>query len=138
MNRILKISSMAMLVALSPLAANPADSVMATQTSFCLSSYWPTPDQFNQYAINILNTFEKAFESKDLLSIIQQAEKLLDQNHPLTLEEKRAAIINIFDIIIDNTDTPYLPDFIFDPIFKALVGPIVDVVLGSSSSNQTT
>ena len=47
----------------------------------------------------------------------------------LTPEERRALVIDMLYYVIDNTDTPWLPDDITDPIMKAMVPAIVDCVL---------
>jgi hypothetical protein len=71
--------------------------------------------------------FNDGFQWSDLGKIISMSNEAVIKQ-PLTAEQKKAAIVGIFDNLIDITDTPYLPDKIFDPVFKRMIPNFVNLI----------
>ena len=82
----------------------------------------------------VLALFQDGFQWKDLADIISIAQHSLNDFPTMTIEDKRTSIIQILDLFIDLTDTPFLPDNYTDPLFKAMVPPFVQLLI----SDKTT
>lgn len=76
----------------------------------------------------ILEPLRDGFQIADVVSIISNISDYVEKKHPVNNSEKRNITSKILCHIIDITDTPGLPDFIFDGIFKALVPQLVAVM----------
>ncbi|NGX56051.1 MAG: hypothetical protein K1060chlam5_00285 [Candidatus Anoxychlamydiales bacterium] len=80
-------------------------------------------------ANQIKNLFIEGFKWEDLAFIMNYANKFIDQYNNISNYKKRQGIITIINLLIDITDTPYLPDIIFDSIFKMIAENIVYLIL---------
>jgi hypothetical protein len=89
----------------------------------------PTKEELRQYAVQLQDNFTDGFQVEDVVKLVMQCRQYLSSFSGLTLEVKRACIIEIIDDFIDITDSPYLPDSLFDPLFKMVVPSFVDFVL---------
>ena len=80
------------------------------------------------------------FQFGDLASIIGEACELAETLSDLDGPSKRAVAIRIIERIIDETDTPWLPDALVDPLLKQVVPELVDLIVraakGSLKVNQ--
>ena len=118
----------------------PAIEIVATNTRQEILSdenlvALPTAAELQACAIEIIATQDDGFQIHDLGQIIHTSMQFLDKYPALPYCYKKAAIIEILNQIIDLTDTPYLPDMIFDPIFKALTPFFVDIVYPETVDN---
>ena len=93
-----------------------------------LSNAPPSPETFKLFIEKTKTTFADGFQWSDLGVCIENAILFVGGFPSLTLEEKKQSVIDILDTIIDITDTPIVPDSITDPIFKAMVPPLVNFV----------
>lgn len=87
----------------------------------------PTPQTFKSYALEVKKEFTDGFQWSDIATVMQSTLSFVGGFHELDIEQKKLSAKQILDFIIDETDTPFLPDFFFDPIFKELSHPIVDL-----------
>lgn len=85
----------------------------------------PTDSELRNLAGSLLTLFQDGFQIGDLVSIFEKANTYLEEHYTLSVQQKRNALVKVICIIIDETDTPYVPDFVFDPLFKLLVPPVV-------------
>lgn len=74
----------------------------------------------------ILKRFEDGFQMADILGVIDDAVGAAEVLADATNEEKREFAINVANAVIDETDTPWLPDFLADPLMKMFVPRLVD------------
>jgi non-homologous end joining protein Ku len=74
---------------------------------------------------------------QDIVSISKEASLFMQVFQNLSIEDRKAAVQSIVDMVIDNTDTPFLPDNFTDPIFKAVSRPIVDLFVDKIEGVQT-
>ncbi len=88
----------------------------------------PTKQDLETCAKKIVATQGDGFQWSDIPAIMKIAFHFVDSYPARTLSQKQADIITIINYVIDYTDTPGLPDFITDPIFKALIPPFVPLV----------
>lgn len=72
------------------------------------------------------------FQFGDLAAIIGEACELAETLSDLDGPGKRAVAIRIIERIIDETDTPWLPDALIDPLLKKVVPELVDLIVNAS------
>lgn len=92
----------------------------------------PSADDLKKAAISIKDIFEDGFQWNDIASLMKFSLKYVENFFTLDGSEKKEAVLEIIDYVIDETDTPYLPDFITDPIFKALADSFVNIIMPDS------
>jgi len=93
-----------------------------------ISTNPPTGDSFKVFIKEMKETFSDGFQWSDLVVCIEDTISFIGGFPSLSTQEKKKATIDIIDTLIDITDTPFVPDMIADPIFKALARPVVDFV----------
>jgi hypothetical protein len=96
----------------------------------------PAKDDLLIMANKIKSFFKDGFDWKDIAKILNYSNELLDQYNKIPISKKRDYIITIMNFVIDITDTPYLPDIIFDPIFKMIGKELVYLILPDSLDNS--
>ena len=84
----------------------------------------PYQKDLQQYADSLVKDLTDHFEPQDLIFMTYRAAAFLETDTNLTLDEKRAGVVVILNQVIDQTDTPGLPDYLFDPLFKAILPPL--------------
>ena len=77
-----------------------------------------TAAQIKDHADAILKEFEDGFQWADVFSIVPKAMEIVESVQEMTGEEKQESAEAIIDYVIDNTDTPWLPDSLTDPLLK--------------------
>lgn len=92
----------------------------------------PTKADYQYCAKSIHEIFADGFQWYDLASIMKLSLQYLNNFFSLSIQEKRLAVQEIINYVIDETDTPYLPDVFFDPIFKILVPSFVELIIPDS------
>ncbi len=86
----------------------------------------PIPkDVLYSIAANIQASLADGFQWHDIVTVSKEAYHFVQMFHNLTVDEREQSIEEVVDIVIDNTDTPYLPDNFTDPIFKAIARPCI-------------
>ena len=80
---------------------------------------------------------------QDIVSISKEASLFMQVFQNLSSEQRKAGVQTIVDMVIDMTDTPYLPDNFTDPIFKAISGQVINLLAdklegGKSASKDGT
>ncbi|NGX32814.1 MAG: hypothetical protein K1060chlam4_00867 [Candidatus Anoxychlamydiales bacterium] len=92
----------------------------------------PTDDDLKNAAISIKEIFEDGFEWRDIASLMKLSLEYVDNFFTMDGLDKKEAVLEIIDFVIDETDTPYLPDCITDPIFKALASSFINIIMPDS------
>ena len=77
-----------------------------------------TTAQVAEHGQKILEKFDDGFQWSDFWEIVPQASEIVKDLGEMTDEEREEAILMIVDYVIDETDTPWLPDDMVDPILK--------------------
>ena len=77
-----------------------------------------TVAQIEEHAQAVLAVFEDGFQWSDFWTIIPEAVKVVGELGEMTPGEKKEAVLMIVDYVIDETDLPWLPDDMIDPILK--------------------
>lgn len=79
-------------------------------------------------AKRIVSELPSGFSWSAFLTIFKETLIYVYSLQDLSEEERKSKTVEMLSYIIDLTDTPYLPDNITDPAFKALLPPIVDLI----------
>lgn len=95
-----------------------------------------TADPLYAEAKAMVAAMDNGFDWEDIIALIKQGFIFVQQNQGLTLEEQKKQVMILLDDIVDLTEIPYLPDSFTDPIFKALVPPVVDIVANTFGTPQ--
>lgn len=91
-----------------------------------------TAVQIKEHAEKIIDAFADGFQWSDIGTLVAEGMKVVEQVEEMTGEEKKAAVIAIANYCIDNTDMPWLPDTLIDPILKKAVPWIIELVIDAS------
>lgn len=95
----------------------------------------PSGETFKVFVQQMKDTFSDGFQWSDLVVCIGDTISFMAGFPSLSTEEKKEATIDIIDALIDITDTPFVPDMIADPIFKALARPAVNFIFDKLASH---
>lgn len=86
-----------------------------------------TEQHFETAVTNLKSAFADGFQFEDLATVIKEG-VVFAGAFRLTNAERRALAIRLINKLIDETDTPWLPDGLTDPLFKRVVPKLVDLV----------
>ncbi len=76
-----------------------------------------------EFAAELLESFKDGFQFEDIVTV---AEVTLDHTAGEGIEEPEEFCVDAISYVIDNTDTPWLPDSLSDPLMKAFVPRLVE------------
>lgn len=123
---------------------NAVEIIQANDYSFfkaCnLTNLLPKSISFQDYrncAASLKEIFADGFQWHDIADIMHLGLKYFTNFFELTPQKKRDAILKAMDFLIDITDTPLLPDSIFDPIFKVAIGSLAYLLVPDDDTNIT-
>lgn len=85
------------------------------------------------FALSVCAVLEDGFQWSDIGPIVAWSIDYVNRFAHLTIEGQKADVKEIFNYIIDNTETPYLPDGFTDPLFKSLFSPFLDLAFAAFS-----
>lgn len=94
-----------------------------------LSASSPSREDLKRVAYQVIEVFKDGFQWSDITQIIEISTDFIKEYTGLNKQQKKDCLIQILNDVIDITDTPYLPDSIFDPLFKQVVPSIIDYVM---------
>jgi hypothetical protein len=77
-----------------------------------------TAAQIEEHGKKIMEAFADGFQWQDVFNIVPQAMEIVQTVGGMTGPEKEESALAIIDYVIDNTDTPWLPDNLTDPLLK--------------------
>jgi len=80
-----------------------------------------TRDQIKELSKEAFAVFDDGFQVTDLFELVPILMKVVRDVTGTTGPEKKALAIMLGEYVIDETDTPWLPDPVMDPIFKRML-----------------
>jgi len=80
-------------------------------------------------AQSIVKSLEQGFSLNTVHDLFSKSYEFVKEKQGLSLEDQKQTLVKLIDVMIDITDTPYLPDTLTDPIFKALMPTLLDLFL---------
>lgn len=66
------------------------------------------------------------FQWTDLFTMMPKVIEVVKNLQEMSEDERKGAAVEILNYIIDETDTPWVPDSVVDPVIKTAVPYIVD------------
>jgi len=94
-----------------------------------------TVAQIQQHAEKVMEALKDGFQITDLFTIIPQVMEIVEQVQGMTGAEKHATVKAILDYVIDNTDCPWIPDALVDPLLKKAVDHIIPMIVKASKGD---
>ena len=91
-----------------------------------------TAAQIEEHAKKVLESFEDGWQWTDLFEIVPAVMEIVEDVGEMTGEEKKESAEAILDYVIDETDIPWLPDSLVDPILKKGVRYIIPMLIKAS------
>jgi len=88
-----------------------------------------TQEWLSLKAKEVCEPFEDGFQWTDLFAVLPEVSKVAEMVSDLTDEEKKDTAIELINYIIDEWDTPWVPDSIVDPILKKATPYLVDLAI---------
>lgn len=89
----------------------------------------PDADVLIGYAEEIIAAIEDKLQWSDVPVIMEMSAKMLGHFSNMSVDMKRQSLIEVLNYVIDHTDTPWLPDRMTDPFFKAMVPPFAHIFI---------
>ena len=91
-----------------------------------------TAGQIETHAKKLMESFEDGFQWSDVFTIVPAAMEIVGSVKEMTGAEKEESALGILDYIIDNTNTPWLPDSMTDPLLKKGVKMMIPMLFKAS------
>ena len=90
-----------------------------------------TEERFTEAVEKIKEAFADGFQLRDLATLIGVVVSVAEL-FELTGEEKRAVAIRLGERVIRETDTPWLPDSLTDPLMIRFLPTVIDLVVDAT------
>jgi len=91
-----------------------------------------TAAQIQEHAEKAMEAFEDGFQWSDLFGLVPTIMEIVGEVKGMKNEEKRESAEAILDYVIDETDIPWLPDSMVDPILKKGVRMLIPILFDAS------
>ena len=105
-----------------------------------------TPDQISTQAAAdvgalaqqiIQQDFQNNFQIQDVVQVAKQAQQLLSKYPHMTLDQLRSTIVQVVSTVVDELGSKFIPEFLLDPIVKAILNPLVHALIPDPDPSQT-
>jgi hypothetical protein len=94
----------------------------------------PTKEAILDVAQEIRSTFADGFQWSDLGTAVRISVQFARALKDVDDMQRKETVVQVVNALIDITDTPYMPDYFVDPVFKAVVPPVVDDIMKALGS----
>jgi hypothetical protein len=91
-----------------------------------------TVEEIKKHADAITAAFADGFQFEDLFKVIPMVMEIVEKVEGASGAEKKLTAIAIIDYVIDNTDMPWLPDNLVDPILKRVAPVVIELIINAS------
>lgn len=88
----------------------------------------PTGERMMEYIEKLKEAYKDGFDWSDLMLTIKSSVEFVGSFPYLDRKEKQKCVLDIINHVIDETDTPKVPDFFADGIFKSLAASFVEEI----------
>ena len=89
-------------------------------------------EQIVEAVQKIKEAFADGFQLEDIATVIKEG-AIFAEAFQLSGEGKRALALQLIERVIEETDTPWIPDALVDPLLKRLAPKLVDLVVDASA-----
>ena len=87
---------------------------------------------FDEAIAELVSVISDGFQISDVPLLIGRGMEIVERIKGQTGAGKRVLCIALLNRLIDETDCPWLPDALVDPVCKAMIPGIVDALAGAS------
>lgn len=87
---------------------------------------------FNEAISELTGVLSDGFQLADLALLVGRAMEITERLRSMDGGAKKVLCIGLLNRLIDETDCPWLPDALADPLCKAFLPGIVDALAGAS------
>jgi len=91
-----------------------------------------TAAQIKNHAEKAMEAFADGFQWSDIITLVPVVMEIVGSVTEMTGAEKQESAEGILDYVIDETDTPWLPDSFVDPILKKGVRIMIPLLFKAS------
>jgi len=77
-----------------------------------------TAAEIQEHAEKAMEAFEDGFQWSDVFTLVPEVMEIVESVKEMTGPEKEESALAIIDYVIDETDTPWIPDNLTDPLLK--------------------
>lgn len=93
-------------------------------------------EQINEYAQKVVDGVGPTLELEDLRVVVPTIMEIVEQTKAMTKEEKHESALNMLRYVLGNTDTPWLPDGVTDPLFLKLADMVLIPVIAEAAKGK--
>ena len=104
-----------------------------SQTRDTSTESFSLEDALAEKAQEISDLYSDGIQWSDIGSMLSLGLDFLKTFQHVSLAEKKTMLVTILYDVIDQTDTPFLPDSYTDPLFKAMIPPLIEIVLNAQA-----
>jgi hypothetical protein len=91
-----------------------------------------TAAQIKEHAEKVMEAFEDGFQWSDVMTLVPAVMEIVGEVKEMRGAEKQEAAEAILDYVIDETDIPWIPDSLVDPILKKGVRIMIPLLFKAS------
>ena len=95
-----------------------------------------TQAQIEEEAGKILLEIGPKLELSDLVVIAPKVMELVEAVSEMTNTDRHKTALNLLEYVLDNTDTPWLPDGVSDPLFLKLADKVLIPLIAKASKGE--
>lgn len=88
--------------------------------------------QIEAIAAGLVEPFADGLQFKDVITLTVNAMKAVEGLRGQAAAMKKHVVVEALKIVVDKTDTPWLPDTSTDPLIKAFLPSLVDTIAGAA------
>jgi len=81
--------------------------------------------------LHIKEAFADGFQLEDISTVLKEV-TVFAEAFTLPGDEKKALALRVANRVIDETDTPWLPDALTDPLMKKLLPNLIDLIVDAA------
>jgi hypothetical protein len=91
-----------------------------------------TVAQIEEHAKKAMEAFEDGFQWSDVFTLVPEVMEIVEDVKEMSGAEKEESALAIIDYVIDNTDTPWIPDNLTDPLLKKGARFMIPMIIKAS------
>ena len=88
--------------------------------------------EIKEHGEKAMEAFKDGFQWTDLITLVPAVMEIVGDVKDMGNAEKREAVEGILDYVIDETDIPWIPDSLVDPILKKAVRVIIPMLFDAA------
>jgi len=83
-------------------------------------------------ASKIVELFADGFQWTDIFKVVPMVMETVEKVSGMSGEEKKASALTIINYVIDETDMPWIPDSLIDPLLKKAAPVLIELLVSAT------